>query len=109
MQTAADYRAMDLGNDICTELQRRGHKITRLEVGASRIYIQVDLMGADRPWTKAFFMPAPLATPHGFEAKIKEWKRCVHRDLRGGTASKVVREAIGHWGEGRVQAMLEAA
>lgn len=110
MQSAADYRAMDLGNDICRELQRRGHKPVRLEVGAGRIYLSIDLMDDDgRPWTKAFFMPALLATPHGFEAKIKDWKRKVASDLRTGTPTTVVREAVAHWGERRVQAMLEAA
>lgn len=101
---------MDHGDAICRDLQRRGYTPTRLEVGAGRIYIQIDFMdGEGRPWTKAFYMIDGLASASGFEAQIREWKASVRASLREGTPSQVVRDAIGHFGSERVMAMLEAA
>lgn len=108
-----EAEAVTVGNAICGEMERRGHRVLRFATvvhsdgGVANLFFEIDVIGdADFPWIKAFAPSIRTASPDEVEAQLAAWKRSVRGDLTMGRASGVVKAAIKRWGLDRVRGML---
>lgn len=98
------------GDEVCCQLQERGLTPVRLSFTEDQgVLIIFNLAPEGRtPWYKGFTRPRAEARPDAYLHDLAEWKAKVVREIRDGSPSETVRNAIGLYSRQGVLDMMGA-